>query len=262
MQDDGTCLREPPAYVQRDFSSVFNFLTLWSTSWSNGLEIFQRYHLFEWWIWRREFLLCQQRWISAGEIIQVSSAHLEIDARSGCSEWSLSAYGTTQMRPHGLIWEQWFPRCSPCHQWTTLCHCRMVHSWLYLEGDLTHCGSGHDWQPSEQEQVKFYWACKPVPCIVCYIMISIAGVFLCIMIASFHRKVESAAFKQLIEERGYELVSTEVELNGPERFAADGIINEEQCQALIRLANVSQERIDARPPPPMINQCLLVYNSL
>jgi len=32
---------------------------------------------------------------------------------------------------------------------------------------------------------------------------------------------------------------TEEELNGPERFAADNILTEAQCQRLMKLANVS-----------------------
>ena len=38
---------------------------------------------------------------------------------------------------------------------------------------------------------------------------------------------------------GYDIVMTEEELNGPERFAADNVLTEEQCHRLMRLANVS-----------------------
>jgi len=34
---------------------------------------------------------------------------------------------------------------------------------------------------------------------------------------------------------------TETQLNGPERFAADNVLTEKQCQALIKLANVSRD---------------------
>jgi len=54
-----------------------------------------------------------------------------------------------------------------------------------------------------------------------------------------YRPPYSAGLQQLLDNMGYEIVMTEVELNGPERFAADGVLTEKQCNALITLANVS-----------------------
>jgi len=53
------------------------------------------------------------------------------------------------------------------------------------------------------------------------------------------RPTNSAGLQALIDNMGYSIVMTETELNGPERFAADNILTEKQCQALMKLANVS-----------------------
>jgi len=42
-----------------------------------------------------------------------------------------------------------------------------------------------------------------------------------------------------MDNMGYNIVMREEELNGPERFAADNILTEKQCRALMKLANVS-----------------------
>ena len=55
----------------------------------------------------------------------------------------------------------------------------------------------------------------------------------------FCRPTYSGALQTLLDNMGYDIVMTEEELNGPERFAADNVLNEEQCQRLMRLANVS-----------------------
>jgi len=57
------------------------------------------------------------------------------------------------------------------------------------------------------------------------------------------RPPNSASLQELLDNMGYNIVMTETELNGPERFAADNVLTEKQCQALIRLANVSVEII-------------------
>jgi hypothetical protein len=44
--------------------------------------------------------------------------------------------------------------------------------------------------------------------------------------------------QSLLDQKGYVIALTESDLNGPERFVADGVITEEQCQQLIQLANV------------------------
>ncbi|ELU03063.1 hypothetical protein CAPTEDRAFT_167288, partial [Capitella teleta] len=51
------------------------------------------------------------------------------------------------------------------------------------------------------------------------------------------QKLANADLRHLLNEHDFSLVKTEVELNGPERFAADGILNEQQCKALMKLAN-------------------------
>jgi len=53
------------------------------------------------------------------------------------------------------------------------------------------------------------------------------------------RPPNSAGLQALLDNRGYNIVMTETELNGPERFAADNVLTEKQCQALMKLANVS-----------------------
>jgi len=53
------------------------------------------------------------------------------------------------------------------------------------------------------------------------------------------RPPASADLQALLDNMGYSVIMTETELNGPERFAADDVLTEKQCQALIKLANVS-----------------------
>jgi len=48
----------------------------------------------------------------------------------------------------------------------------------------------------------------------------------------------------LLDKNGYDIVMTEEELNGPERFAADHVLTDEQCQRLMKLANVSTDSGD------------------
>ena len=62
--------------------------------------------------------------------------------------------------------------------------------------------------------------------------------WLAFVVCVWLRKLDNPELSSLLKDRGYDLFSTEVELNGPERFAADNIATEEQCQALIALANV------------------------
>ena len=42
-----------------------------------------------------------------------------------------------------------------------------------------------------------------------------------------------------LEGKDIEIIATEEELNGPERFAASHMITEEECKTLMDLANVS-----------------------
>ena len=53
------------------------------------------------------------------------------------------------------------------------------------------------------------------------------------------RPLKNPILRSLVEERGYDIVMTESELNGPERFTSDRVATEQQCEALINLANVS-----------------------
>ena len=53
------------------------------------------------------------------------------------------------------------------------------------------------------------------------------------------RSAVNPSLPPYLKLKGYQLTMTEAELNGPERFAVDGVIDEETCQALIKLANVS-----------------------
>jgi len=55
------------------------------------------------------------------------------------------------------------------------------------------------------------------------------------------RPPNSAGLQALLDNKGYSIVMTETELNGPERFAADNVLTDTQCRALIQLANVSVE---------------------
>jgi hypothetical protein len=60
----------------------------------------------------------------------------------------------------------------------------------------------------------------------------------------FNRKVEdNPKLKEFIEKENITINMTETELKGPERFAADNILTDEECDALIRLANVSFDLI-------------------
>ena len=52
--------------------------------------------------------------------------------------------------------------------------------------------------------------------------------------------LNNAPLQSLITEQGYKITMTEHDLNGPERFAADGLANQEQCDMLIQLATVTQ----------------------
>ena len=54
-----------------------------------------------------------------------------------------------------------------------------------------------------------------------------------------HRPPISLDLQALMDNMGYSIIMTETELNGPERFAADNIMTEKQCKALMKLANVS-----------------------
>jgi len=83
------------------------------------------------------------------------------------------------------------------------------------------------------------------------------------------RPPNSAGLQALLDNTGYNIVMTETELNGPERFAADLVLTEAQCQALIELANVSVETVDhnhslcaARQSAPVPHEIELVkvYN--
>ncbi|KAK2155797.1 hypothetical protein LSH36_231g04011 [Paralvinella palmiformis] len=49
---------------------------------------------------------------------------------------------------------------------------------------------------------------------------------------------DNRPLKEFIEERGIKLNLTEEELNGPERFAVDNVITQDECDALIHLANI------------------------
>ncbi len=42
-----------------------------------------------------------------------------------------------------------------------------------------------------------------------------------------------------MDEQKVDVVATEIELNGPERFAADNLVSPEDCEKLIKFANVS-----------------------
>ena len=57
----------------------------------------------------------------------------------------------------------------------------------------------------------------------------------------FHRRLDdNRPLREFLEERDIKLNMTEEELNGPERFAIDNVITQEDCEALIHLANVRQ----------------------
>lgn len=51
--------------------------------------------------------------------------------------------------------------------------------------------------------------------------------------------MENSNLQTLVQDKGYNLVMTEDELNGPQRFVVDKMASDEQCEALVRLANVS-----------------------
>ena len=59
---------------------------------------------------------------------------------------------------------------------------------------------------------------------------------MCIVFVLF-RKVHKE-LKQLIKKENIELIMREEELNGPMRFAADNMATPEECNELIKLANV------------------------
>ena len=52
-------------------------------------------------------------------------------------------------------------------------------------------------------------------------------------------KDNAETLKRYQKDYGYHVVKTEKDLNGPQRFAADGLASKEECEQLIRLANVS-----------------------
>ena len=52
--------------------------------------------------------------------------------------------------------------------------------------------------------------------------------------------MENRALRDLLDSEDIRVLKTENELDGPERFAADGLVTKEQCDKLIQLANVSQ----------------------
>ena len=57
------------------------------------------------------------------------------------------------------------------------------------------------------------------------------------------RPLQNPELKKMVEDNGYEIILTEKELNGPERFAADNVISSEMCQTLIDLAVVRLHKI-------------------
>jgi len=56
----------------------------------------------------------------------------------------------------------------------------------------------------------------------------------------FRKPVYSNEFMKHLNETGYEIVKTETDLNGPQRFAADNMATASQCQSLMDLANVGE----------------------
>ncbi len=46
--------------------------------------------------------------------------------------------------------------------------------------------------------------------------------------------------QKLITEKDIDISLTEHELNGPQRFAADNLATQDECDLLIKLANVSR----------------------
>ena len=54
-----------------------------------------------------------------------------------------------------------------------------------------------------------------------------------------HSALENDALREVVDKQGYQIVMTEAELNGPERFAADNVISDDMCRELIDLALVS-----------------------
>jgi len=68
----------------------------------------------------------------------------------------------------------------------------------------------------------------------------VSSIWQCCCVVDVHcRPTYSRELQTLLDRRGYSIVMTEEELNGPERFAADSILTEAQCQRLMKLANVS-----------------------
>ena len=55
-----------------------------------------------------------------------------------------------------------------------------------------------------------------------------------------HSALENDALREVVDKQGYQIVMTEAELNGPERFAADNVISDDMCRELIDLALVSR----------------------
>jgi hypothetical protein len=50
---------------------------------------------------------------------------------------------------------------------------------------------------------------------------------------------DNGLLQNLLRTRGYRITHTEMNLHGPERFAAEGMATQEQCDSLINMANVS-----------------------
>ena len=53
------------------------------------------------------------------------------------------------------------------------------------------------------------------------------------------RFLENPALKEILNEKKIEISMAEDDLNGTERFAATQVMSSEECQVLIKLANVS-----------------------
>ena len=63
-----------------------------------------------------------------------------------------------------------------------------------------------------------------------------------------HSALENDALREVVDTQGYQIVMTEAELNGPERFAADNVISDDMCRELIDLALVSQTLLRRNQP--------------
>ena len=63
-----------------------------------------------------------------------------------------------------------------------------------------------------------------------------------------HSALENDALREVVDTQGYQIVMTEAELNGPERFAADNVISDDMCRELIDLALVSRTSLWRNQP--------------